>query len=71
MSRADLVPVGDEARLTRRKVTAVRQRTRLLRIETPNALVAMGGQKMRSILLYFLGIPIPIILLLAFCTHHF
>jgi len=26
---------------------------------------------MRSILLLFLGIPIPIILLLAFCTHHF
>jgi hypothetical protein len=26
---------------------------------------------MRSILLYFLGIPIPIILLLALCTHHF
>jgi hypothetical protein len=26
---------------------------------------------MRSVLLYLLGIPIPIILLLAFCTHHF
>jgi len=26
---------------------------------------------MRSILLYFIGIPIPIILLLAMCTHHF
>jgi hypothetical protein len=26
---------------------------------------------MRSILLFFLGVPIPIILLLAFCTHHF
>jgi len=26
---------------------------------------------MRSILLMFLGVPIPIILLLAFCTHHF
>jgi hypothetical protein len=25
---------------------------------------------MRSVLLYLLGIPIPIILLLAFCTHH-
>jgi len=25
---------------------------------------------MRSILLYAIGIPIPIILLLAFCTHH-
>jgi hypothetical protein len=29
------------------------------------------GAVMRSILLYFLGIPLPIILLLAFCTHHF
>ncbi len=26
---------------------------------------------MRSILLYFIGIPIPIILLLAMCSHHF
>jgi hypothetical protein len=26
---------------------------------------------MRSILLMFLGVPLPIILLLAFCTHHF
>jgi len=26
---------------------------------------------MRSILLMFLGVPIPIILLLALCTHHF
>jgi len=26
---------------------------------------------MRSVLLYFIGIPIPIILLLAMCTHHF
>jgi len=26
---------------------------------------------MRSILLWFIGIPIPIILLLALCTHHF
>jgi len=26
---------------------------------------------MRSILLYFIGIPVPIILLLALCTHHF
>jgi hypothetical protein len=26
---------------------------------------------MRSILLMFLGIPLPIILLLALCTHHF
>jgi len=25
----------------------------------------------RSILLMFLGVPLPIILLLAFCTHHF
>jgi hypothetical protein len=26
---------------------------------------------MRSILLWLIGIPIPIILLLALCTHHF
>jgi hypothetical protein len=26
---------------------------------------------MRSIVLLFLGVPIPIILLLALCTHHF
>jgi hypothetical protein len=26
---------------------------------------------MRSILMYLIGIPIPIILLLALCTHHF
>lgn len=25
---------------------------------------------MRSILLWLIGVPIPIILLLAFCTHH-
>jgi len=26
---------------------------------------------MRSILLWLIGIPVPIILLLALCTHHF
>jgi hypothetical protein len=26
---------------------------------------------MRSIVLWLIGVPIPIILLLAFCTHHF
>jgi len=26
---------------------------------------------MRSILFYVIGIPIPIILLIALCTHHF
>ena len=30
-----------------------------------------GRHAMRSILLYFLGVPIPIVLLLAMCTHHF
>jgi hypothetical protein len=25
---------------------------------------------MRSILLFAIGVPLPIILLLAFCTHH-
>jgi hypothetical protein len=29
------------------------------------------GGTMRSVLLYLLGVPIPIILLLAMCTHHF
>lgn len=28
-------------------------------------------EEMRSILLWLIGIPIPIILLLALCTHHF
>jgi len=26
---------------------------------------------MRSILLWFVGVPVPLILLLALCTHHF
>jgi len=26
---------------------------------------------MRSILLWVIGVPIPIILLIALCTHHF
>ena len=30
----------------------------------------LEAEVMRSILLYLIGIPIPIILLLAFCTHH-
>jgi hypothetical protein len=30
-----------------------------------------GVVNMRSILLMLLGVPLPIILLLAFCTHHF
>ena len=30
-----------------------------------------GRTTMRSILLYFIGVPIPVILLLAMCTHHF
>ena len=30
-----------------------------------------GVIRMRSILLWLIGIPIPIILLLALCTHHF
>jgi hypothetical protein len=31
----------------------------------------LGGRQMRSILLLFLGVPIPIILLLALCSHNF
>jgi len=38
----------------------------LFRLVGPHA----EAQVMRSILLYLIGIPIPIILLLAFCTHH-
>jgi hypothetical protein len=30
-----------------------------------------GFLSMRSILLWLIGIPLPIILLLALCTHHF
>jgi len=30
-----------------------------------------GSHAMRSILLALLGVPLPLILLLAFCTHHF
>jgi hypothetical protein len=30
-----------------------------------------GRGNMRSILLWLVGVPIPIILLLALCTHHF
>ncbi|HEY5411241.1 MAG TPA: hypothetical protein VIJ94_11005 [Caulobacteraceae bacterium] len=32
---------------------------------------AERGTTMRSILLFFIGVPIPIILLLAMCSHHF
>ena len=28
-------------------------------------------KNMRSALLWFIGVPIPLILLLALCTHHF
>jgi hypothetical protein len=31
----------------------------------------MEAVNVRSILLWLIGIPIPIILLLALCTHHF
>jgi hypothetical protein len=34
-------------------------------------LIRIRREKMRSILLYAIGVPIPIILLLAMCTHHF
>jgi hypothetical protein len=30
-----------------------------------------GGASMRSIFLWLIGVPLPIILLLALCTHHF
>jgi hypothetical protein len=41
------------------------------RVCIPAATATQRERSMRSILLYFLGIPIPIILLLAMCTHHF
>jgi hypothetical protein len=28
------------------------------------------GTRMRSILLLLLGVPLPLVLLVAFCTHH-
>lgn len=31
----------------------------------------LGASLMRSVFLWLIGIPIPIILLLALCTHHF
>ena len=38
-------------------------------------IAARAGKKeaevMRSMLLWLIGVPIPIILLLALCTHHF
>jgi len=39
----------------------------------PQSLCRRSGRKesyMRSALLWFIGIPIPLILLLAFCTGH-
>jgi hypothetical protein len=32
---------------------------------------ALKEDRMRSVLLWLIGVPIPIILLLALCTHHF
>jgi hypothetical protein len=36
-----------------------------------NRHLAEGRGRMRSILLWLIGVPIPIIPLLALCTHHF
>jgi hypothetical protein len=33
--------------------------------------LTVGVRHMRSALLWLIGVPIPIILLLALCTHHF
>lgn len=33
--------------------------------------IALKDGRMRSVLLWLIGVPIPIILLLALCTHHF
>ena len=34
-------------------------------------ITALKEARMRSMLLWLIGVPIPIILLLALCTHHF
>ena len=33
--------------------------------------VDRGNPSMRSILLFMIGVPLPVILLLAMCSHHF
>jgi hypothetical protein len=38
---------------------------------SPNLILCQRRPAVRSILLMFLGVPLPIILLMAFCTHHF
>jgi hypothetical protein len=44
-------------------------------LRIPNHCYGRAAEKeakaMRSILLWLIGIPIPIILLIALCTHHF
>lgn len=40
-------------------------------LQSPDEPVLKWENAMRSILLMLLGVPLPIILLLAFCTHHF
>jgi hypothetical protein len=44
---------------------------RAISVRATIPLALSAENHMRSVLLYLLGIPIPIILLLAFCTHHF
>jgi hypothetical protein len=43
-------------------------------VPRPNHFLRRAGQEelvaMRSVLLWLIGVPIPLILLLAFCTHH-
>ena len=41
----------------------------LLHLARPDEPEAEGDLAMRSIVMLFLGIPIPVILLVAFCTH--
>jgi hypothetical protein len=73
-SLRDTFPIkGKEERVNLKcdgKRTAPRATLRpLAAFNTWNSLAGMAS--MRSILLFFLGIPLPIILLLALCTHHF
>jgi hypothetical protein len=33
--------------------------------------IEASEESMRSVILWAVGVPLPLILLLAFCTHHF
>jgi hypothetical protein len=62
--------MGSAGSASRPDVAKSWQRTLRQRIEC-ECEPQQGEPAVRSVLLYFIGVPIPIILLLAFCTHHF